>query len=234
MLYQWNEKTIGWLLDAAEYTGFYRNLAALLLPRLRARGSLCDMGCGMALTDMALAGEVEEITGVDVNAPVLAFAEREAVRRGLGNLSFVRSDGLAAEGRWDTVMALFHGRADVVCAAYLRKAGDRLLLVTHGAGVKRGMADCENADETAFWLDTQGWRYTREDHVLEFGQPHRSIAEAVESTAAFHRELGGQALEDFVRSHIQETGRADFPYYTPKSRSLAIFDLPRAENGHLL
>ena len=234
MHYVWGDRTIGWLADAAEYTGFYRNIAALLLPHIRKRGSLCDMGCGMALADLALAGEIEAITCVDVNGPALTFAQQESARRGTDNLRFLLSDGLNAAGRWDTVMALFHGRADIVCPEYLRKANDRLLLVTHGAGVKRGMTDCENADETAFWLDAQGWRYAREDHVLEFGQPHRSIAEAIESTAAFHRERGGMELEEFVRSHVRDTGRADFPYYTPKTRALAIFDLPRAENEHLL
>ena len=234
MHYAWGDKTIGWLYDAAEYTGFYRNLAALLLPEIKLRGTLCDMGCGMALADMALADQISSITCVDVNGPALTFAQSEARRRGIGNIDFRLSDGLAVEGRWDTVMALFHGRVDKICAAYLAKAGDRLICVTHGSGIRHAGAFCENADEAAAWLDAGGWTYTRTDGVLEFGQPHRSLEEAMESTAAFHKDWDRETLEANVRGKVQETGREDFPWYTPKTRSYGIFVIPRAGNAHLL
>ena len=234
MNYIWGDKTIGWLYDAAEYTGFYRHLAALLLPEIRVRGSLCDMGCGMALADMALTGEIGSITCVDVNRPALTFAQEEAARRGIENMTFVLSDAFHAAGRWDTVIALFHGRLDKVCAAYLAKANDRLICVTHGAGIRHADAFCENAGEAAAWLDAGGWTYTRTDGVLEFGQPHRSLEEAIESTSAFHPGWDRAAVETFVRGKVQETGREDFPWYTPKTRTYGIFVIPRAENEHLL
>ena len=234
MHYTWDDRTIGWLYDAAEYTGFYRNLAALLLPEIKQRGTLCDMGCGMALADMALSGDIGSITCVDVNRPALSFAQEEARRRGIGNIEFLLSDGFAAEGRWDTVMALFHGCVDRICAPYLSKANDRLICVTHGAGIRHAGAFCENAEEAAAWLDAGGWTYTRSDGVLEFGQPHRSMEEAMESTAAFHRDWDRAVLEAHVRGKAQETGRTDFPWYTPKTRSYGIFVIPRAGNEHLL
>ena len=234
MHFSWNEKTMGWMLDAAEYTGFYRKLAALLLPEIRARGSLCDMGCGMALADMALAADIGQITCVDVNRPALSFAQREASRRGIGNMEFMLSDGASVVGSWDTVIALFHGSMDKVCAAYLAKAADRLICVTHGPGVRHSGGFCENANIASAWLDAGGWTYTRTDGVLEFGQPHRSMAEAYESSAAFHREWDQATLEEYVRESVQETGREDFPYYTPKTRSFGLFVIPRAENEHLL
>ena len=43
MHFTWDEKTIGWLLDAADDTGFYEKLAEMLLPYIRLRGTLCDM-----------------------------------------------------------------------------------------------------------------------------------------------------------------------------------------------
>ena len=89
---------------------------------------------------------------------------------------------------------------------------------------------CENADAAAAWLDAHGWTYTRTDGVLEFGQPHRSMEDAVESTAAFHREWDRTTLEARVRESVQETGREDFPLYTPKTRSFGLFVIPRAGN----
>ena len=135
MTFTWDDKTVGWMLEAAEYTGFYRNMAALLLPHIQKRGTLCDFGCGMALTDMALAPALEAVTCVDQSAPVLAFAQTEARRRGIDNLSCLCANGPEVTGHWDTVMAT-----------------------------------------------------------------------------------------------VQETGREDYPYYTPKTRSFTLFDIPAAEN----
>ena len=56
----------------------------------------------------------------------------------------------------------------------------------------------------------------------------------MESTAAFHKDWDRETLEAHVRGKVQETGREDFPWYTPKTRSYGIFVIPRAENAHLL
>jgi len=234
MHFTWDEKTIGWLLDAADYTGFYEKLAGMLLPYIRLRGTLCDMGCGMALADVALAREIGQITCVDVNDAVLSVAKREAARRGAENLTFLHADGQMVQGQWDTVTAMFHGRVDAFCAPYLSKANDLLLFVTHGADVNKGEGECANATEAAEWLDANGWRYVRQDAVLEFGQPHRSVEEAIESAGAFRREIPADALKKRVMASIQPTERDDFPFYTPKPRSFAIFAISRAENAHLL
>ena len=140
------------------------------------------------------------------------------------------SDGASVGGRWDTVIALFHGRMEKTCAAYLAKATDRLICVTHGPGVRHAGGSCENADKAAAWLDAGGWTYARTDGVLEFGQPHRSLEDAFESTAAFHREWDRATLEKQVRAKLAETGREDFPFYTPKTRTFGLFVIPRAEN----
>jgi hypothetical protein len=129
---------------------------------------------------------------------------------------------------------MFHGSVDRFCAPYLRKANDLLLFVTHEADVNKGEGECANATEAAAWLDERGWRYERQDAVLEFGQPHRSMEEAIESSAAFRREIPADELKKRVMSSIQPTGRDDFPFYTPKPRSFAVFAISRAENEHLL
>ncbi len=235
MRFTWNEKTVGWLVQAADYTGFYGRLAGMLLPYIRVRGTLCDMGCGVALTDIALAGEIGRITCVDVDDAVLSAAKREAAARGAENLTFLRSEGLSAEGRWDTVIAVFHGGMERFCAPYLMKANDRLLVVTHRAAAGGDSRSCPNVTEkTAEWLDANGWRYTRQDAALEFGQPHRSVKEAMESAAAFHPELPADELYGRVMASLQATGRSDYPYYTPKTRRFAIFALSREDNEHLL
>ena len=50
------------------------------------------------------------------------------------------------------------------------------------------------------------------------------------STAAFHRDWDRDTPEKQVRAKIEETGREDFPFYTPKTRSFGLFVIPRAGN----
>jgi len=240
MLFEWNRDTIRWQLNAAEYTAYPQKMAALLLEKIPVRGSLCDMGCGMALVDFELAPRFERITCADVNDNALAFVRERTEALGVGNLTAVRSDGKALEGEWDTVMALFHGEVETVCTEYLKKARDRLVVVTHGTHYgstgPRAYWDFkrDNTDFLTLWLEEHGYTFTREDGALEFGQPHRSFEDAVASTAAFCPHAPLDAVRESVRAAVQETGRADFPLYTPKTRRFTVFVIPRAENARLL
>ena len=236
MPFEWNKDTIGWQLAAAEYTGYAENMAKLLLPKITGRGSLCDIGCGMALVDFALAPYVDRVTCVDLNENALNFVREHAARLGTAGLEAIRADGSGLSGQWDTVMALFHGEIEANCENYLRKARRQFIAVTHGSA-GRGAEHterCNYTDVLTAWLDERGYTYQREDGALEFGQPHRSMEDAVASTAAYNPKIPPDAIRENVLQTAVETGREDFPYYTPKTRKFSIFVIPRAENAHLL
>ena len=235
MFFEWNEQTLRWLLDASEYTGYSRGLAQLLLRHISG-GSLCDVGCGMGLVDFELAGHVKDITCVDISSFAVDFIRGEVQRRGIGNLTALVQDGLTLRGQWDTVMALFHGDVKEICRPYLRCARERLILVTHaeaegsfGPQGHRVIKAC-NAQKTIQWLDAQHIRYTLERHELEFGQPHRSFEDALAFTRTYSRPAPDELLAEHVKQAIVETGREDFPFYTPKKRRFGIFIIGRDDN----
>ena len=239
MLFDWNENTLTWLAEASAYTGYDRELAKLLLPRLEGCGTLCDMGCGMGLVDMELAPHFKAITCVDVAAPVLEDLTARAARLGLTNIETRCCPGAEAEGEWDAVMALFHGEVQDIVPAYLKKAKKRLILVTHGSAYgSTGPAGyrirkCCDVDGTVAWLDAHGFTYTVERGELEFGQPHRSLEEAAAYTRAFTKNVPEDELLNWVKSKAVETGREDFPLYTPKKRGFGLFVIGREENEHV-
>lgn len=240
MLFEWNEATMRWQLDAARYTDYPARMAELLLAQMPVRGTLCDIGCGMALVDLALAPQFSQITCVDINDTVLDFVRAHALAQDVGSISVRKCDGAALEGMWDTVLAQFQGDIASCCVPYLKKARDRLIYVTHATALGSTgpaayrLAKCGAADKVSAWLDAQGWVYARQDGALEFGQPHRSFADAVASTMAFCPAAPVDAVRETVRQTAVETGREDFPLYTPKTRRFAIFNIPRAGNEHLL
>ena len=206
MLFEWNEQTFRWFWDASEYTGYNREMAKLLLPHLAGCETLCD-----------------------------ANVRRRAEEAGMVNLRTICADGLAAEGRWDGVMALFHGDVENMGENYLEKADRRLILVVHGSPYgstgpeKYRVRKCCDVDHTRAWLERHGYPYRLELAALEFGQPHRSFADAVAYTRTFSGNAPEKELLAYVREHVVETGREDFPLYTPKQRRFGIFEIRKED-----
>ncbi|MFI6692797.1 class I SAM-dependent methyltransferase [Streptomyces sp. NPDC050433] len=67
--------------------GFAGTVATVL--GLDGRGRLLDVGCGPGIVTLAMAPYVTEVVGVDPDEDMLAEAERQAARRGVGNVRWV-------------------------------------------------------------------------------------------------------------------------------------------------
>ena len=235
MFFTWNETTRRYLAEASENTGYDRALAAHLLPLLQGT-SLCDLGCGLGLVDLELAPTRTEVFCADLSAYAVESLRTAAAERGIGNLTARCADARTLPGTWDTVMALFSCEHNDDLPAFFRRARQRFLMVTRSdaegnTGPLGYRVRKENDRVSAErYLRAHGFRFSVEEDALEYGQPHRSLADALEYTRTFSHAAPPELLEAHVRRTVMETGRADFPYYTPKTRHFAIFILDRAEN----
>ena len=236
MLFDWNEQTLKWFREASDYTGYNRNMAALLHPFLEGCRSLCDIGCGMALVDLELAENFEHVLCVDVNETASGYVREQAEKLGHPDFRTVTADGMdreriapGTEPFSDAVMALFHGDVEKTGFQYLSYAAKKLIFVVHGSPhgstgpEKYRVRKCCDIDHTRDWLEREGIPYTLQSAELEFGQPHRSIEEAIAYTRMFSKGAPEEELEAYVKAHVQETGRTDFPLYTQKTRKFGIF-----------
>lgn len=241
MLFQWNENTLRWFQDASDYTGYNRELAKLLRPFLKDCSTLCDVGCGMALIDFELAPNLEQITCVDISEDVIQYVNERAERLQVQNLRTFckdskmqplaadKSDLAAEDGAYDAVMALFHGTVETCGERYLSYARKKLILAVHASeygstGPKKyRVRKCCDVKSTEDWLNANGLSYEKREGALEFGQPHRTFEDAVEYTRAFTKNVPEEELRTYVKEHVIETGRDDFPLYTPKTRQMGIF-----------
>ncbi len=236
MLFTWNEQTFQWFEEASEYTGYNRNLAELLYPYLEGCRSICDIGCGMALVDFELAEKFDRVICVDVNENVIENVRDRAEKLGLPGFQAVCADGMdrakisPEEGPLaDGVLALFHGDAEKVGLTYRSYAAKKLIFVVHRSAYgstgpeKYRIRKCFDTEHTKAWLEKEGIPYTFRAAELEFGQPHRSMEEAIAYTRIFSKDAPEDELTAYVRSHVIETGREDFPLYTPKKRRFGIF-----------
>ena len=64
-----------------------------------------SLGCGIGDTELLLAPHVGEVVGLDLSPSAIRQARADATRLGIANARFI--EGTKAEGRFDTVIAIF-------------------------------------------------------------------------------------------------------------------------------
>ena len=234
----WNEQSARWFRSASEYTGYNRKLAALLREELPPGGTLCDLGCGTGLIDFELAGYLKEITCVDISPQAIRMVEEEIRRQGVGNLTALCADADTLEGKWDTVLALFHGGAEVF-SRYVRLAGERMILAVHGSlrghfgPENRRVVKCFDVQGVRKHLDELGVRYHLLQVALEHGQPLTDLQDSQAFVTAYALPMEASELDAYLRENLQTTGDAQYPYYLPKRREIGLFFIHREENAAL-
>lgn len=235
----WNERSIRWFRDASEYTGYQKNLAAILLDHIPTRTSLCDVGCGTGLIDLELAPYFEQITCVDISQEAIAAVERRSRELGRSNISTICKDASELEGEWETVIALFFGGGDVL-AKYFHLAQKQMILVVHGA--REGNFGPEghkvskkfDMKSVKAFLDEQGVKYTLRETELEYGQPLTDREDAEAFVTAYSTAMDKKQVNAYLQEYLKKTGNDRFPYYLPNQKKLGIFVIRRDENAHIL
>ncbi len=66
---------------------------AMRRARFKAGDAVIDVGCGCGETTLEIAGQVNNVTGVDASTMLLEIARETAAAKGIGNVRFVEGDG---------------------------------------------------------------------------------------------------------------------------------------------
>ena len=94
------------IADVAAYEKKIEKLKSYLSPE----DVVLDIGCGTGTQCGDLAGNVKQVTGIDISSKLLAIAEQRKAERKLDNIEFIKTslydERLKADG-FDVVMAFF-------------------------------------------------------------------------------------------------------------------------------
>ena len=203
-MFRWNDKTMTWMTQASMYTGQADHLAAFLLPHLKAGGTVADLGCGLGLTDLALAPHFEKLTCVDIDPQPLARLRAKAP----ANVEAVQADSAALTDTWDDVLLLSYGRLADHAEEYLalcRHAVVALVRASKDHTFGSGAGNHTTVGEVSAALTARGVPFRVYPAELECGQPLRSLADAVN----FVTEYGQDEPTLFLQEHLVDTGRPD-------------------------
>ena len=227
MRFEWNEQTIGWFMDASIYTGFHKSLAQLIVPYLSPEGTLCDLGCGLGRLDIELAPFLTKITAVDINENAAEILRRESITAGLANIDILCGDASSLTETFDFVLMSFFGQANTL--DFLKLCKQRLIRIV-SADNKSGLYPqkyrCNVKDTVPIVqkeLDAKGISYKLELHSIEFGQPLRSLQDAIQYVLNIAPEASDAEVSDFLNESILHTDESDFPLYLPNQKRFGIF-----------
>lgn len=238
MQIKWGSQAVRWFESASEYTGYNQNLAQILKKYIPEGETLCDLGCGAALTDFALADYCSAITCVDRSPEVIEHVRRRAAAQGVQNLEARCFDASKLTGSWDNVMALFFGGSRID-PRYFRLAQKRFVFVTH-AQSKGGFGPeghqvikCSDIATAKEYLESIGVKYEQEAFALEYGQPLEDLEDARAFVRAYTRPMSEEELERYLAEKLEKTGNEKWPYYLPKRKEFGVFVIRRDENAQL-
>lgn len=233
----WSEKTIRWFADASAFTGFHKKLAALLGERLPGKGTLADVGCGTGLVDLELAPRYERVVCVDVSREALTSLRCGADARGLTNIETRLTDACGLSERFDDVVAVFYGDAELFAEKLLPLAKAGFAAVVHASpDGKLGPEDyrlkkTDTASAAAELFSRLGISYTRTDVSLEYGQPFRTVEDAREFTRAYSNCPPDAAVDEYLERNLVATGERDFPLYLPNEKHFSILSVLKRPDG---
>lgn len=240
MLIQWSEQSAKWFRTASEYTGFHDNLVQLILQGVQAEDELCDLGCGAAMVDFALAGYVKSISCVDKSQAAIAAVEEQIKRRSVENIETLCCDVFSLDRQWDTVLLVFFGRIAENIEHYLKLCRKNVIAVVRGGenegfdGKRYISPHRYSASRTAEILDARGVAYRLQNASLEYGQPLESMEDALAYITAYEKYPPQQEPEEYLSANLTCTGDDKFPFYLPYEKHMGIFEIRREDNLHLL
>ena len=227
MYFNWNEDTIRWYINAEKYTGFYGKLATDIIPMIQGYKTLCDLGCGAALFDFAIAPYIESIDCVDINEIALSSVEERAKQNGLLNIRTHLTDCDSLSGKWDVIFMSFFGSRDLdrylpLCKkliAVVASESDTELFPRRERSISRN-----TVENTIDYLDSKGIAYKLTRRMYEFGQPFTSHRDAEMFVQTYAPYTSVEEARAFLDAVLVQTGNQELPLYIPRLKAVGIFE----------
>lgn len=231
-MFVWTPEMIRFLEDASRRTDYYAQLADAIAGALPAGAQVCDFGCGLGQLAEALCARGLSVSAVERDAQAVgAFRSRlgAAAPPGLEILC-VDAFSLPPTRRWDAAVFCYFGRLQEVLALARRHCAGPVFYVRrselrHRFDLGGSLRESESVAQNLQALSALGLACTCTELEAEFGQPLRSLEDALRFFRLYRRDPSQTIDPAAVRSRLVDTGDAEFPLYFPQKKRVTILQL---------
>lgn len=229
-MYIWSPNSIRFRVDAAEYTKYDERIVAQILPQLPEDAHVCDAGCGLGFTSLALSRHCARVTAVDTNKEALAVLRHNISIGDIRNIDVVEDDLFSMEPieKYDAMFfCFFGGLEETLRAAKAQCTGTVFMVKKNWLNHRFTPGEMPlkrfTYQQTLTQLDELQIPYRAETFPIEMGQPFRSIEDAMLFFETYRQEDDDEDLsQDKVKRLLCENDSNEFPYFLPSSRMLGI------------
>ena len=229
-MYHWSPDSIRFRIDAAQYTKYDDAIVTQILPHLSSNAHVCDAGCGLGFTSLALARHCARVTAVDTSREALNVLCGNIASEKIENIDIVERDlfSMEPEQPYDAMLFCFFGRLEETLSAAKAQCAGTIYLVkknwlnhrfTPGEMPLRRFT----FQQTLLELDARKIPYRAETFPIEMGQPFRSIDDAFLFFETYRQEGDDEDIApEKVKRLLRATDSDVFPYFLPANRTLGI------------
>lgn len=226
----WEKDMVRFMRDASEYGTYNRALAELLAPQLDKNTHICDAGCGLGYLSLALAPYAGHVTGVERHPDAAAVLVENCRRLGITNVTSRCGpiEDLCPAEPYDAMVFCFFGGIDEILRVAKRQCRGRVFIITRNYTTHRFSVGSHSTGSYGYrsshdTLTAQGIPFTETTMELEFGQPFRSFEDARRFYETYSVDHDKAVItDDFLREKLVTNVSAEFPYYMPHRRRLAV------------
>ena len=227
MNFNWNANKIKWYEDANEYTGFFKNIADVIKPKLEGYTTFCDIGCGLGLIDIELSNSIKNITCVDINENAIRFLKNKINDNKITNIETHHMDYKKIKKNWDVIYISFFGSRSIeeflpYCKqlfAVVNKNGSDPFFKKYRTFNK---STCNEVEQK---LKDKGIEYSLTEVTFEFGQPLVSSEDAKNYIRSCAPSISEEDLDNYLNRRLRKINFSQYPYYISKKKPIGIFQV---------
>ena len=230
MMQLWYEDMVRFMRDASEYGTYNQKLAELLSPHLTKQMHICDAGCGLGYLSLELAPYVGQVTSVEQHPDAVAVLEANCRGRGITNIT-PRCGAIGEvipEQKYDGMVFCFFGGIHEILETVRHQCDGQVFIITRNYTNHRFSVGSHPTGSYGYRTATEelkrlGVPYDETLLELEFGQPFRNLEDAKRFYELYSKDDDKAVITDeFLRSRLIRNGSAQFPWYMPHRRNLAV------------
>ncbi len=231
-MYEWTPDKIRWYQDACEYPANNRNqlLADAIMKHLSKEVTICDLGCGIGGLSLVLSPKVHKVIAVDQNHHALECLKENMDQKQIHNIEVIEENynTLKLSPLPDVTILCMAGGLAPHLKDVLSLTGKEMYFITGNTGyhhfkTHKKKKSFETTQEIKATLEANDLKYEEEILLTCFGQPFKSLEDAVLFMSCYNRDENLEKIKAHLLETLEETQNETFPYYYPCEKAYRLF-----------